>query len=982
MKKINQYIAVITFCYSFIIYLMTMAPTASFWDCGEFIATSVIMGVPHPPGSPLYLLLGNVFSQIPLFSDIGARVNLISPIVSALAVMFLYLIIVQLVEEWRGKVKNISDAIIAYGGGFIGACTFAVTDSHWFNAVEAEVYAMSTFFTAIVVWLILRWSQNTKKTGNIRNILLISYMLGLASGVHLLNLLALPFIALIVYYKRFEFKLMTFLIAGLTSIGIYLFIYQGMIKGLPTLAANYNLYVPIILVLLILSLTIYSIITKNKPLSTVFACIMLVFIGYTSYTTIFIRATQHPAINENNPDTINRALSYLNRDQYGSWSITDRKQSLLNSSYISRWVDKRNLKDPTREEVKTFVLDYQFKEMYFRYFAWQFIGRENPNNRSWDLTTKDGQYIKSLDGINWKQFVFPLAFIIGIGGLFHHFKKDWKKALAVLALFSATGVMIILYLNQYDPQPRERDYSYVGSFFAFSIWIGIGITGILERIRQHIKSNTVSVIFIASIFIFMPLMMLYANYHEHNRRGNYVAWDYAYNLLNSCEPNGIIFTNGDNDTFPLWYLQEVEGVRKDVRVVNLSLLNTDWYIHQLKNDFPKLPIQLDDQLIDRMGVYGPYIATVRALQSYTYTNSKYDLGEPFTDDNNNNRYDIGEEYKDLNAWNNYRNKLNQASQKIYQANWDVRMGFDLVPWNQMDVKVKYNNNYITWKLNPTHGSFLRVQDFMIMQLINDLPKQRPIYFAVTVSPENRLGLDDYLQMEGLVFKLKSEKVGDNKLNHSKMMQNITETNNYDDIIYDSNQYINYIESGNGVYRYRNLNNDKIYFNDNIHRLIQNYRSSFLQLGIETIYSERINKNNETLNLLNLMEKYFPSQILPMRNTELEIQVGRMYKEAGDSFKYKEVLNKILSNKSTSLEDKYYIGQLYMQDLQDFDKAIEIYKDLNIDYPNQFEIVIALVQAYSQSNQIDKAINLLENWILNNPDDSQALEYLNILKDIS
>ena len=226
MNKLNKILAIITFFYSFIIYLMTMAPTASFWDCGEFIATSVIMGVPHPPGSPLYLLLGNVFSQIPIFSDIGARVNLMSPIVSAFAVMFLYLIIVQLVEEWRGKVENISDAIIAYGGGFIGACTFAVTDSHWFNAVEAEVYAMSTFFTAIVVWIILKWSQNIGKIGNTRYILLIAYMLGLASGVHLLNLLALPFIALIVYYKKFPFKWSTFILTGLISIGIYLIIYQ------------------------------------------------------------------------------------------------------------------------------------------------------------------------------------------------------------------------------------------------------------------------------------------------------------------------------------------------------------------------------------------------------------------------------------------------------------------------------------------------------------------------------------------------------------------------------------------------------------------------------------------------------------------------------------------------------------------------------------------------------------------------------------
>ena len=225
----NRLFAGIVLVFSFLIYFFTMSPTVSFWDCGEFIATSFIMGVPHPPGSPLFLLIGNFFSQLPFFSDVGARVNLISPIVSALAVMFLYLITVQLIEEWRGRVKSINDAIITFGGAFIGASTFAVTDSHWFNAVEAEVYALATFFTAIVVWMIMKWGRHEGESGNIRYILMISYMLGLASGIHLLNLLTLPFIALIVYYKKFDFKISSFLITGAISIGIYLFIYQGII---------------------------------------------------------------------------------------------------------------------------------------------------------------------------------------------------------------------------------------------------------------------------------------------------------------------------------------------------------------------------------------------------------------------------------------------------------------------------------------------------------------------------------------------------------------------------------------------------------------------------------------------------------------------------------------------------------------------------------------------------------------------------------
>ncbi|SVB87836.1 uncharacterized protein METZ01_LOCUS240690, partial [marine metagenome] len=236
MNNLNKILASIAFLFSLVIYILTMAPTTSFWDCGEFIATSVIMGVPHPPGTPFYLLLGNLFSQIPTFADTGARVNLISPIFSAFAVMFLYLIIVQLIEEWRGEAKTWPDFLITYGSAMIGALTFAFTDSHWFNAVEAEVYSISTFFTGIVVWLILKWSNNSGHPGNVRYILIIAYMFGLAIGIHLLNLLALPFIALIVYFNKYEFKLGSFLATMGVTLLTFMVIYLGIIKGIPNLA--------------------------------------------------------------------------------------------------------------------------------------------------------------------------------------------------------------------------------------------------------------------------------------------------------------------------------------------------------------------------------------------------------------------------------------------------------------------------------------------------------------------------------------------------------------------------------------------------------------------------------------------------------------------------------------------------------------------------------------------------------------------------
>ena len=953
MKRSHEILAGLSFLISFIIYVMTMAPTTSFWDCGEFIATSVTMGVPHPPGTPLYLILGNFFSQLPFFDDLGARVNLLSPITSAFAVMFLYLISVQLIEEWRGKLDSISDQLITYGSAFIGAMTFAVTDSHWFNAVEAEVYSMSTFFTGICVWLILAWSKHSGKSGNVRYILFIAYMLGLATGIHLLNLLTLPFIALIIFFKKYDYSHQGFIVTvGLTLLS-FLIIYLGIIKGLPNLANDYGLYAPIIAVMSVFAAMIYAIKIENNTWSVVLTCLVLIFVGFSTYATIFIRASQHPSINENNPDSIEGALAYMNRDQYGDWSILDRKSTLMRpeNAHWNRYVKNKN--NPTDAEVRNFVWNYQFKEMYLRYFLWQFAGKEDYMTRSWDLTTVDGTLIKKLQGINWLRYGLPLALLFGLAGMGHHFYRDPKRALALLALFLATGLMIIVYLNQYDPQPRERDYSFVGSFFAFSIWISIGVAGLLERIKGFISDestlNFISAGTVAVILFAMPFTMGYTDYREHDRTGNYVAWDYAYNMLNSCEPNGIIFTNGDNDTFPLWYIQEVEGVRKDVRVVNLSLLNTPWYIEQLKNQQPKLPLDLKDSHIEQMD---PIVGTGLALGKWTK------------------------------EWTLMKEQLSTYFRKE-GIRYNIREHGIPMEWANINAKIQFHGEPIEILIKPTISNYLRVQDIMVLEILDDIEDDRPVYFAVTVSPSNRMGLDKYLQMEGLVYRVTTIKTSDEqmspRLNYEKMKVNITETNNSDFIIHTPIDYEKHMAENEGLYRYTNLNNEDIYFSSNIQRLIQNYRSGFLQLALEDLYSSDKGGKSRSLNLLHKMDDYFPPHIIPVSEPELDIQIGRIYNQAGEPEKLRERLKALESQDGIDLETFFYIAQVYVNELNATEDAIRLYTKMKVDYPYISDIRLALVQIYSQMENYEKAIQELEEWLMVNPNEEQAIELLKYLK---
>ena len=973
-SRVNRILAGVVFLFSFVVYYDTMAPTVSFWDCGEFIATAHTLGVPHPPGSPLFLIIGRIFSMIPFSQDIAFRVNLISVLVSALAVMLLYLIIVKVVAHWRKGITEKRDAIIAIGGALIGALTFAFTDSHWFNAVEAEVYSMSTFFTAIVVWLILHWSERAEEPGNERYILIIAYMIGLAIGIHLLNLLTFPFIAMIIYFRKQVFEWKSFIITiGLSGIAFFI-VHNGIIKGLPKLAETIGILAVVGSVILVFIVMAWSISNKHQLLSIIFTSMVLILIGYSSYTIIFIRSGQDPVIDENDPENVVAAVSYLEREQYGQVGQLPRRYkgipaqhevagSPANGRDYSMAQNKKYMFYNLGKQWK-FFWNYQVNKMYWRYFLWQFAGRGNSEEVG---VTPFGANSRQ-DGVSWAQFGLPLAFFLGLFGMVYHFYRDEKEAFSMLTLFFLTGLAIIIYLNQDNPQPRERDYSYVGSFLAFSVWIGVGAAAIMETILKKIKSNELGIRICAAVIaiqiLLLPVAMLRANYHEHDRSGNYVAWDMSYNMLQSCEPNGIIFTNGDNDTFPLWYLQEVEGVRKDVTVANLSLLNTAWYIRQLRDSRPP--------------------------------------GDRF---------------------------INLTDNQIQ------RITSGLTPWKTQKIKISVKDDpensdgYIEWTLKPTFAkAALKVQDMMILRIINDTKWRFPIYFAVTVSPTNKIGLDNYLDMEGLTFHLQSHKVdiinpekmqdylmtelGDSTWStdfHPSLLPNTEER-------MDNSIWSKHYQPG---YLFRNLGNERVYYNSQIIRLLQNYRSAYMQLAVHYFFDyQKLSKNKgadpeevEALRLkvkqtLDQMEKNLPEKTIAIESKDLYYQIGQIYSEIGEKEIFREILDNLNERRSQSIQDKIRYGQVYIQDFKDFENAKIIFEELYNTYleiensvgvygvkksglnqktwnewqNNYGEIVSSLVLTYQEMDLNREAESVLTTWLERNPSDINARKMLEEIQD--
>ena len=869
-KLYHRIAAAASFLVSLVVYLRTIAPTVSFWDCGEFIACSNLLAVPHPPGAPFYLLLGRLASMIPWTADIGLRVNLLSALVTSLTIMMTYLIIVRLIKQWRGEPKDGADAFILIASGLLGALAFAFTDTIWFNAVEAEVYSFSLAFTAAIVYLILVWLEKAAQEGSERYLLIIAYLIGLALGVHLLLILAIPAIALVVYFKRLDMngQKMTFANAVwflLITGGIFVIIYPGVVQFVPALAGGVGLWAVLLLYLVILGAAWWAIANRNRMASLAFMGLFLVLLGYSTYELILIRSVLDPVIDENDPETAEGMVKYLNREQYGSWGTFPRRfPGLAPEWQFSQEHPRESYKTYQWSKQMDFLWEYQIKKMYMRYFGWQFMGKG-------DTIGQDGFIAENFSG----RGLFLLPFLVGLLGMFQHFRKDWRHATTILGLFIATGVAIVIYLNQENPQPRERDYVFVGSFFAFALWIGIGASALFEWLKQsyymvrHGSEGTAPAnrmfkflagAMLVLLTLALPINLLAFNFKDHDRSGNYVAYDYSYNILQSCEPNSILFTNGDNDTFPLWFLQYVYNIRPDVRIVNLSLLNTDWYIKQLKNQEPKVPITLTDNQIEQ-------------LQLIPWEAQKIRIPVPAS------------------ARSEVLGEVDIASQAQAQ------------PLNELEVDVQ-----------PTvFGKALRVQDFMILNIIYANQWRKPINFAVTVSDDNKVNLDPYLRMDGLVFKLVP--MSGDVLARERLQKNLFE-----------------------VFKYRNLDNPAIFYDDNVVGLLQNYRAAYLRLAQEYLMQRN---NARVVETLDQMEKIMPEKIIPVPDYRLSMRIGQLYDLAGRT---DELIRR---------------GELIVK-----------------EQPDNAMVYGYLVASLSRSGMHQRAAELLEDWLKRHPDDKEAQIRLN------
>jgi hypothetical protein len=666
-KKFNLILGWTSFAIALVVYLLTLEPTVSLWDCGEFIASAYKLQVGHPPGAPLFLIIARVFSLLTADQDrVALMINAVSAFASAFTILFLFWTISHLLKKIvispSGK-ATMADTVVVLGGALVGSLAYTFSDTFWFSAVEGEVYATSSLFTAVVFWAILKWENVADERGSNRWLILIAYLIGLSIGVHLLNLLAIPAIVLVYYFKKTPRVTRNGVMKALgVSVVILLSVMYGVIPGIVRLATvvekfftntvglHYNTGM-VIYVILLLGALVYGIyrthyLKKSVVWNTILLGITVIVIGYSSYALIVIRSLAAPPMNENRPDNAFALLSYLNREQYGdrplilgyqyNAEVEDlvykkpvyklnkeenryeiayykpdlkmRGERVLLPRMYSRDANHRQayqefgtIRDPgnpTYLDNLEFLFRYQIGHMYLRYFMWNFAGKQNDIQGYGNVL--NGNWISGIKFIDSARLgpqknlpdimrnhparntYFLLPLLLGLAGLFFQLDKNARDFWVVMSLFIMTGVAIVIYLNQTPYQPRERDYAYAGSFYAFAIWIGMGVAGIFQVLRTKLNANLSALLASLLSLVAVPVLMASQNWNDHDRSGRYTARDIARNYMNSCSKDAVLFTVGDNDTFPLWYVQDVEGVREDVRIVNMMLFNMDWNIDQAR----------------------------------------------------------------------------------------------------------------------------------------------------------------------------------------------------------------------------------------------------------------------------------------------------------------------------------------------------------------------------------------------------------------
>jgi hypothetical protein len=890
-KKLNRIIAIGIFCVTFAVYLLTLSPTVVFWDVGEFIAASKLMQVPHPPGSPLFLYLTRIAMMIPFAADQAVRAHAFSALCSALGIMFTYLVIIRVIMDFKGTPEKMLDRVTVYGAGVIGALSLAFNTTYWDNAIEAEVYGVSMLFLTAIMWLAMRWQERADNEGNEKYIILIAYLIGLSLGVHLLALLAIFPVFMIIYFRKYEFSLNTFIKAGLLSAGVFFVVYPGIVKYLPGMMdGDWNgtksdviAYLPWIIIALICYFVYDSYQKKRKMVHVALVSVVLIFLGYTTYTGVLIRSNANPPMNENDPSNLAKLTSYLGREQYG------------NSPLI---MPRRWSQEPHQQGIYTkyssdmdYMMRYQLNHMFFRYVGWNYIGQAGAEQDS---------------GVDWKD-TLAIPFLLGLFGLWYQIKKDWKMGVVFIATFIILGPVLALYQNQQEPQPRERDYFYVGALYVFSLWIALGVVGLIDYVRQWLKSGSsatyASYAAVGFFALAVPVNLARINWVDHDRSGNFVAWDYSYNILQTCERDAILFTNGDNDTFPLWYLQDVEGVRRDVRIVNLSLVNTSWYIQQMKNR--------------------PYYAEASAVP-ISYSNAEIERIQP-------------------RAWESREMDLPVSKEAIEK-------------YGVSDTAV-VRTGKITYTFKPTlnvgNVKAIRVQDIMVHDIITTNQWKRPIYFAVTVSPDSKIGLDDYLWFHGLAWRLEPRRLPDQD---RSLDPNILEANLYN----EPQGFSNAPQYG---YKWRNIANPKVYFDENTSRLMINYRSAFIRLAL---YHANVTKDNaKALSALDRMEQLIPRSKIQM-GWELSSDIASFYHRLGDDQKFNEIAAEIepqcesvISSGQVNMGSYYnpYRVLLEIYEIKkEYNKSLDLLKNLSAMYPDdpglKQRIAEVQVQAGQQMSKTD------------------------------
>jgi hypothetical protein len=936
-QKINNITGWFVFAIALATYWLTMERTASYWDCGEFIAVSYKLEVPHPPGAPLFLLIGRLFSFLALgdVTKVAYWINFASVLASAFTILFLFWSIVLFGKKLLKieKVEALTDANtwLLMGAGLVGSLAYTFSDSFWFSAVEAEVYAMSSFFTAWVVWAMLKWDVIEDESKANRWLILIFYMMGLSIGVHLLNLVTIPALSLIYYFKKYKPTVWGIVATMLVSLVLIFFINEIVIPGLPSFAGSLEIFfvnslrMPfysgiIFFIVALLGSLIYGIYYSQKKvmplLNTFLLSFAFILIGYSCYTMVVIRSNYNPPINQNDPSDPIAFVSYLKREQYGSrpllkgqyydaqpveivegdpvykkgkdrYELVDKKTSYKydpnRTTILPRiWVTDakkeyeeilglRENEKPTFTDNLRFMFSHQIGWMYMRYFMWNFAGRESDiQGANWlhpaDWFTEIPQALRENKGRN---NLFLIPFVLGLVGMFYQFVNDQKNLAVVGLLFVLLGVALVIYLNGPPSEPRERDYIYAGSYYAYCFWIGFAVIAIAKTLEGVFKNLKLATVMATIVGLLAPGIMLANNWNDHDRNHRYFSVDSAYNYLQSCAPNSVIYTGGDNDTFPLWYNQEVEGVRTDMRVIVLSYYNTDWYVGQsMRATYESQPLP------------------------YTMTLENYRQGGP-------NDYlpfqDLGIKEVDLLQFLNLLKKdykglrlypsanVVPARELVLQVDMErvkslgiIPEGFDSLLVPEMRLKVK--------------GGGLEKKDLAMLDFLATNNWERPIYVNQTSLDQFNVDLSRYVIQEGNAYRILP------LFNPNPRVELVNTEVSTENML--------------KKFRFRGLDDTRAYYNQDYRNFVLNHRSSFASL-IEALLLE--GKTEQAREAVLFCFDKMPDKTVAYDHVNARM-VDALF-EVGEKDRAIEV--------ATTMWPKAKEMALYLSDLKDFGREFQI-----------------------------------------------------------